>query len=88
MEGTRRIARLMNWLSPTFPVGAFAYSHGIETAVSDKLLIDEKTLRQWLQDLVVHGSGWNDAVFVSQAWKAFVGKRARTYMFSIHLIAA
>ena len=33
MEAPRALLRLMAWLSPAFPTGAFAYSHGLEWAV-------------------------------------------------------
>ena len=40
--------RLMSWLSPSFPVGAFSYSHGIEFAVECGLVRDEGSLRGWI----------------------------------------
>jgi urease accessory protein len=59
--------RLMAFLSPAFPVGSFAYSHGLERAVHDGLLPDATALRDWLCDLLVLGSGWNDAVLFAEA---------------------
>lgn len=58
--------RLMAWLSPAFPVGAFSYSHGLERAASDGCVGD---LGAWLDGLVRHGTGWNDAVIVAEAWR-------------------
>ena len=43
---------LFAWLSPSFPIGAFAYSHGLETAVSDGDVRDGATLQAWLFDLL------------------------------------
>lgn len=64
-------AHLLNiWLSPAFPVGAFAYSHGIERAVEAGLVVGREGLQDWLQDLVRHGSGWNDQVLASVAMRA------------------
>ncbi|HXC54160.1 MAG TPA: urease accessory UreF family protein [Rhizomicrobium sp.] len=40
--------RLMSWLSPAFPVGAFSYSHGIEYAVEAGVVRDEESLRRWI----------------------------------------
>lgn len=54
--------RLMAWLSPSYPVGAFAYSHGIEWAVEDNRVTDEQTLASWVESIVRHGAGWSDAV--------------------------
>lgn len=53
---------LMVWLSPSFPVGAFAYSHGLEWAFESGDLHDAATLRDWLDALVGHGSLRNDLI--------------------------
>lgn len=53
---------LMVWLSPSFPVGAFAYSHGLEWAFESGDLHDAATLRDWLEALVSHGSLRNDLI--------------------------
>jgi urease accessory protein len=66
----RRLLRLMTWLSPGFPTGAFAYSHGIEWAVAAGDVADPGTLRAWLTDLLRHGSGHNDAILLRQAYRA------------------
>ncbi|WNJ88898.1 urease accessory protein UreF [Bosea sp. 685] len=58
---------LMVWLSPSFPVGAFAYSHGLEWAFEAGDLHDAATLRDWLEALVVHGSLRNDLILFANA---------------------
>lgn len=65
----RDVIRLMTWVSPAFPVGAFAYSHGLERAVHDGLVRDGATLQGWLADLLMHGSAWNDAVLLAETWR-------------------
>ena len=40
--------RLMAWLSPSYPVGAFSYSSGIEWAVEAVDIKDADSLRRWL----------------------------------------
>lgn len=60
---------LFAWLSPAFPVGAFAYSHGIESAVDAGLIDDAATLAGWLGDLLRHGSARQDAVLAAEAWR-------------------
>lgn len=65
--------RLLAWLSPSFPVGSFSHSHGLERAVHDGALADEADLRGWIEALLRHGSGWNDAVLLAESWR-----RART----------
>ncbi len=59
---------LLNWMSPTFPIGSFAYSHGLEQAIADGRLRDAETVEAWIADLLLHGSGWNDAVVFARCW--------------------
>lgn len=67
---TLDLVRLMTWLSPAFPVGAFSYSHGIEHAVHDGLIRDRGSLQDWLSDLFREGAAWTDAVLLADAWRA------------------
>jgi len=63
-----RLLLLLNWMSPTFPVGGFAYSHGLEWAIDAGIVKDAGSLHDWVADLITHGSGWNDAVLFSACW--------------------
>ncbi len=58
---------LSRWLSPAFPVGAFAWSHGIEAAVAAGRIDGAAGLAAWLSDLLDHGSLAADAVVVAAA---------------------
>jgi urease accessory protein len=62
--------RLMTWLSPSFPVGAFSYSSGIEWAVEAGDITDAASLRYWLAAMLTDGSGFCDAVFLAQVHRA------------------
>ena len=64
------ILTLTQWLSPSYPVGAFSYSHGLETAISEGLIGDADTLFDWLSDLLRFGSGKTDAVLLVAACRA------------------
>lgn len=59
---------LLNWMSPTFPIGSFAYSHGLEQAVADGRVKTQDNVESWISDLLQSGSGWNDAVLFAQCW--------------------
>jgi urease accessory protein len=59
--------RLMTWLSPSFPVGAFSYSSGIEWAVEAGDIADAGSLRDWLAAMLTEGSGFCDGVLLAQA---------------------
>ncbi|MEX3017567.1 urease accessory protein UreF [Gymnodinialimonas hymeniacidonis] len=64
------ILTLTQWLSPAYPVGAFAYSHGLESVVEDGHVRDVCALRKWLEDVLRYGAGANDARFIAAAWHA------------------
>jgi len=74
MEGMRMadtaLLRLMTWLSPSFPVGAFSYSHGLEYAVEAGMVTGAKTLTAWLEDILVHGTGRADGILFAASWRA------------------
>jgi urease accessory protein len=61
---------LLVWLSPSFPVGAFAYSHGLEWAFEAGDVTDAAGLQEWLDDLLQHGGGRNDAILLSLSHRA------------------
>ena len=58
------------WLSPSFPVGAYAYSHGLEAAVARGLVENRANLEAWLRALLQHGSVRTDLVLLAAAWRA------------------
>jgi urease accessory protein len=62
--------RLMTWLSPAYPVGAFSYSHGLEHAVEAGLVTDRASLSDWIEDCLRHGAGRSDAIIAAHAWRA------------------
>jgi len=62
--------RLLTWLSPAFPVGGFSYSSGIEWAVEAGDIKDAASLKEWLAAMLADGSGFCDAVFLTQAHRA------------------
>jgi urease accessory protein len=62
--------RLMTWLSPAFPVGAFSYSSGIEWAVEAGDIVDVTTLQDWLASMLSDGPGFCDGVFLAHAHRA------------------
>jgi urease accessory protein len=67
---TDALYRLMAWLSPSYPVGAFSYSGGLEWAVEAGDIADAETLRRWLSVIVGEGGGFCDAVFFAHAHRA------------------
>ncbi len=62
--------RLLAWLSPAYPIGAFSYSHGIETAVEEGFIRDRATLIAWLKTVLRGGTGRVDGALFAAAWRA------------------
>jgi len=58
---------LTQWLSPAFPTGAFAYSHGLEAVIAAGTVQDAAGLESWLTGVLRLGSGWQDAVLLAAA---------------------
>ena len=67
------LTRLMAWLSPAFPVGAYTYSHGLEWAIEDGTVTTADELTAWLVDVLRHGGGRNDAILLANAYHAAAG---------------
>lgn len=63
-------AELLVWLSPAFPTGAFAFSHGLERLAETAAVRDAATLEAWLGDLARIGSLRNDLILAAAAWRA------------------
>lgn len=61
---------LMQWLSPGYPVGAFAYSHGLERVVESGVITDAAGFEAWLSDILTHGTGRSDAILLHNAHRA------------------
>lgn len=64
------MVRLMAWLSPGYPVGAYAYSHGLEGAVDSGDVGNEASLAEWLADVFEHGAGRTDLILLAHAHAA------------------
>jgi urease accessory protein len=62
--------RLLAWLSPAFPTGGFAYSHGIEFAVEAGDITSGASLQSWVADVLAHGAGRSDAILLRHAHRA------------------
>ena len=69
LQGDASLLRLMTLFSPVFPVGGFAYSHGLEQAVHENFIQNAEDLFDWLDALANHGSLHNDAILIAETWR-------------------
>ena len=66
----QRLLQLLAFVSPAFPIGSFAYSHGLERAIDEGIVKSADDVREWIESLLTFGSGWNDAVLFSVTYDA------------------
>ncbi|WIM12125.1 MAG: Urease accessory protein UreF [Enhydrobacter sp.] len=71
--------RLLAWLSPAYPIGAFSYSHGIETAMEEGFVTDRASLIAWLESILRGGTGRVDGALFAAAWRAADAKGWPTF---------
>ncbi len=64
------LLRLTAWLSPSYPVGAYSFSHGLEAAGEAGLLETPAALQAWLDRLLRDGAGVSDGAFLVHAHTA------------------
>lgn len=89
-EGTADLTllRLLQLASPTLPVGAYAYSQGLEWAVAAGWVSDEPSLASWLDDQLTHSLGTVDLPIFKRLYAAaHAGDDAALRAWSRHLIA-
>ena len=66
------LTTLMTWFSPGFPVGGFAYSHGLEAAIDNGIVDDKSSLTEWLKGALFFGSPNNDAIILKEIYEATI----------------
>ena len=84
----QQLLQLLAFMSPAFPVGGFAYSHGLERVIDDGVVTSAGEVRVWIESLLVHGSGWNDAVLFAQAFDASDKERLEIDELALALAAS
>ena len=77
---------LLTWFSPSFPIGSYAYSHGLEYAIESKIVKNTSDLSDWISDFLNYGTCYNDGIIISNAYDA-VTKNNFKELEKISLIA-
>lgn len=70
MTDTAELYRLLSWLSPSYPVGAFSYSHGLEYAVETGRVRTTEDVSDWVATVLLQGTGRVDGVLFREAYSA------------------
>ena len=59
---------LQIWFSSSFPVGSYAYSHGLEALIDDDKIKNRDDVREYLEALLFYGSLRNDYIFLKSVY--------------------
>ena len=60
--------KLLSWLSPNYPVGAFSYSHGLEQEIELGQVTNARTLESWIEAVLLYGTGRIDGPLFREAY--------------------
>lgn len=69
MNKHHSLLRLLQLSSPSLPIGAYAYSQGVESAVHGNLVIDDETALEWLKTVLLDGLAANDLALIVHAYE-------------------
>lgn len=83
MTETAGLTLLLAWLSPSFPVGAFSYSHGLEAAVEEGLVRDRAGLTRWVAGILAYGAGRSDAMLFAHAHAAVTAEDEAAFLWAL-----
>ena len=75
----RQLLLLLTWMSPAFPTGAFAYSHGLEWAIDTGVVRNARRAEGVDRRSPHAGSGWNDAVLFARCWEEDASRAQRRW---------
>jgi urease accessory protein len=87
-EASPNFLPLLVWLNPSFPIGSFAYSHGVEWAVETGDLKTADDCARWIADVIEYGGAWSDTVLLAAAYRAVTEKDDRALSEAAELAAA
>src|ERR1700751_680494 len=82
------LLRLQSWLSPAFPIGCYSYSHGLEWAVEAGHVHDRSSLVDWLEADLCYGSGRNEAIYFTEAYRCAIDDERANLMQVAEVAAA
>ena len=60
---------LQIWFSSSFPVGSYAYSHGLEAIIDNKLINNKNDVEEFLNALLFNGTLRNEYIFIKSIYE-------------------
>ena len=59
---------LQVWFSSSFPIGSYAYSHGLEALIDEKKIENKDDVKEFLDALLFYGTLRNDYIFIKSLY--------------------
>ena len=60
---------LQIWFSSSFPIGSYAYSHGLEAIIDNKLIKNKDDVEEFLNALLFNGTLRNEYIFIKSIYE-------------------
>ena len=61
---------LQIWFSSSFPIGSYAYSHGLEALIDNKKINNKNDVHEFLYALLFYGTLRNDYIFIKEVYNS------------------
>ena len=78
-SGSMQLLRLLQLASPTLPVGAYAYSQGMEHAIDQQWLVDAESTQQWIIGVMLHSLVYVDLPIFARLYSAQAENQTETF---------
>ena len=59
---------LQTWFSPSFPIGSYSFSHGLEAMIEDRLIINKDDILDYLKTILFYGTCKNEIILIKYAY--------------------
>ena len=59
---------LQTWFSPSFPIGSYSYSHGLEAMIEDNLILNKEDIQDYINCLLFYGTCKNDIILIKYSY--------------------
>ena len=65
----KELQLLQSWFSPSFPIGSYGYSHGLESLIEEKIIQNKSDVIDYLIGIIFNGSCKNDVIFIKYTYE-------------------
>ena len=65
----KELQLLQSWFSPSFPIGSYGYSHGLESLIEEKIIQNKSDVIDYLVGIIFNGSCKNDVIFIKYTYQ-------------------